>query len=215
VPQAYGLVDSGAGGTGQSGVAGKESDSEEAEDSDEWEDVDTDDSDADSDGSPAAGTAAGVEAMSTGSGAYSFFSSTSSYSHSSASAAAGARPAAARTDFRFGRRVSPAVVVSAGGLALRRTVPPSAAGAAEWRGGLLEPVFDSSGRAYVEFEVMATADGGCGALLGVTAEEEYPALPSGGGGGGSGTSAGRGLFMSPLSHLYFCRNSSVVCGDEV
>jgi hypothetical protein len=183
-------------------------------------------------------------------------------------AAAAVSPA---PEFRFGRRVSAEVTVSADGLSLRRTGPQTPATAAEWRGGLVRfprlihlnqtspplppvpiaaPMFSSrspwhpacvllatllftllfsspylppptdpaatlvwqvdppvatAGRAYLEFEITAVAAGinGSAALLGVTAEAEYP------------KPGVAGLHLSPLSHVYFCRNSLAVCGDQV
>jgi hypothetical protein len=69
----------------------------------------------------------------------------------------------------------------------------------------VDPPVATAGRAYLEFEIASVAAGinGCAALLGVTAEAGYP------------QPGVAGLHLSPLSHLYFCRNSLAVCGDQV
>jgi hypothetical protein len=112
---------------------------------------------------------------------------------------------AAPVEFHFWRRVSTEASASPNGLALCRTGPPAPPGAAQWRGGLVEPPVDTAGRAYAEFQITRVGEGEsrCGALLGVTWEDRYP---------GSG-----GLNLSHRALLFNCGSSraQVVCGDEV
>ena len=101
-----------------------------------------------------------------------------------------------RQELKFGSRVAvEGLSVSADGLVLTKTEA-----AARFCGGMLEQPVSTAERSYVEW-VIEEADANCDIMLGVTGLEAAPA-------------AGTGIYASPCSRMYYCKDSKAHSGGS-